>query len=137
MAVSCIGVQQNSAILVARRAGDLIVPSIRYDDARVGKIVGDVGVQLNSDVQRIGNRRVKERSSINSCTPALQLDVAHHLGNALGTNHLGVYCAGLTRLRLRHAAARHGEQYEHDEAAFQYCFVSLHLLLLKPIRVLF
>ena len=44
----------------------------------------------------------------------------------------------MTLLRLRHAAARHGEQYEHDEAAFQYCFVSLHhlLFLLEPIRVL-
>ena len=39
--------------------------------------------------------------------------------------------AGETLLRLRHAAARHGEQYQHDEAAFQYCFVILrHLLLL-------
>ena len=34
---------------------------------------------------------------------------------------VGPACAGEeTLLRLRHAAARHGEQYEHDEAAFQY-----------------
>ena len=44
---------------------------------------------------------------------------------------VGIAWEGETLLRLRHAAARHGEQYEHDEAAFQYCFVILrHLLLL-------
>ena len=41
---------------------------------------------------------------------------------------------GYALLRLRHAAARHGEQYEHDEAAFQYCFVSLRHLLLSPLN---
>ena len=51
--------------------------------------------------------------------PAAQLDFRHNLGNALGANHPGVFGAGDTLLRLRHAAARRGcrEQGQHDEAA--------------------
>ena len=66
----------------------------------------------------VGNVRCKTKP-VGFRPPASQLDFRHNLGNALGANHPGAFCAGLTRLRLRHAAARRGcrEQGQHDEAA--------------------
>ena len=85
------------------------------------------GVQRNADYGFIANGRQAK----GFLGPALQLDVSHRLGDALGANRVRTALEGETLLRLRHATARHGEQYEHDEAAFQYCFVILrHLLLL-------
>ena len=110
--VKFVGHQVDSATLVGEWGG------FELDGALVANLVGDVGVQLDSDFQR--RRDVGYKAKIVGFRPpAAQFDIRHNLGNALGASHPGAFGAGDTLLRLRHAAARHGcrEQGQHDEAA--------------------